>query len=285
MNLIARISMPAIGILALSACTYYQPVTDARGLNVQGDGFNQHLAREYRDLALFEADKMADWQSAVVYANKSLSAAAGEMVLPEEAVGGAWSLREADVPEFQDARSALMAALDAGGPINGRTNYPAIAATAQSKFDCWMEQTAGPEGHQADHIAACRDGFRLALEQMQPQAAQVPPPVLVFFDWDRANVQAEAQPILDRIAQALNEVPTAPIRIVGHTDTSGSAQYNMGLSMRRAESVRDALVARGIDAARIELVARGQSEPLVSTGDNVREPQNRRAQIEASEPR
>ena len=65
----------------------------------------------------------------------------------------------------------------------------------------------------------------------------------------------------------------------GHTDTSGAEAYNMALSLRRANTVKDALVREGVPATAISVVGRGEAGLLVQTGDNVREPQNRRVEI------
>ena len=67
--------------------------------------------------------------------------------------------------------------------------------------------------------------------------------------------------------------------LAGYTDTSGSAQYNMGLSARRNTSVRNYLTARGIPDGRISSEAFGEKDLRVPTADGVREPQNRRVQI------
>lgn len=69
------------------------------------------------------------------------------------------------------------------------------------------------------------------------------------------------------------------IAVTGHTDTSGSAAYNMGLSERRAQTVKAALMAQGFSEREIVVMHKGESMPLVATGDNVREPQNRRVEI------
>jgi len=69
------------------------------------------------------------------------------------------------------------------------------------------------------------------------------------------------------------------IAVTGHTDTSGAPAYNMALSLRRANAVKDALVREGIAAAAIAVTGRGETQLLVQTGDNVREPQNRRVEI------
>jgi OmpA-OmpF porin, OOP family len=65
----------------------------------------------------------------------------------------------------------------------------------------------------------------------------------------------------------------------GYTDTSGTPQYNMGLSIRRAESVRAQLVTDGVPANVISIMGYGDTHLLVPTGPGVREPQNRRVEI------
>ena len=67
----------------------------------------------------------------------------------------------------------------------------------------------------------------------------------------------------------------------GHTDTSGPESYNMALSLRRANAVKDALVRDGVPAQAIVVIGKGESQPLTPTGDGVREPQNRRVEIVA----
>ena len=69
------------------------------------------------------------------------------------------------------------------------------------------------------------------------------------------------------------------VGVTGHADKSGSDAYNMALSLRRANNVKDELVRDGVPAASIVVVGRGESQPLVPTADGVREPQNRRVEI------
>jgi hypothetical protein len=71
----------------------------------------------------------------------------------------------------------------------------------------------------------------------------------------------------------------ARITATGHTDTSGPEAYNMALSLRRANAVKDALVREGVPAQAISVIGRGEQGLLVQTGDGVREPQNRRVEI------
>ena len=112
-----------------------------------------------------------------------------------------------------------------------------------------------------------------------PAAAVAPPSYMVFFDWDRSNLSAQALNTIQQAASTFKTRSSARITATGHTDTSGSEQYNMALSLRRANSVKAALVKEGVPAAAISVIGRGEQGLLVQTGDNVREPQNRRVEI------
>jgi len=123
-----------------------------------------------------------------------------------------------------------------------------------------------------------------ACDQPPPPAAAPPPPpappsFMVFFDWDRSNLSAQAQTTIKQAAAAYKTRGGARITATGHTDTSGPEAYNMALSLRRANSVKDALVKEGVPATAITTVGRGEAGLLVKTADGVREPQNRRVEI------
>ncbi len=119
-------------------------------------------------------------------------------------------------------------------------------------------------------------------------SAPPPPPVtpapqatsfMVFFDWDRSNLSQQALATIGQAAQAFKTKGSARITATGHTDTSGPENYNMALSLRRANAVKDALVRNGVPATAIAVVGRGEQGLLVPTPDGVREPQNRRVEI------
>jgi outer membrane protein OmpA-like peptidoglycan-associated protein len=101
----------------------------------------------------------------------------------------------------------------------------------------------------------------------------------VFFDWDRSDITPQAAAILDNAAAAYQQSGSAQVMLAGHADKSGSAQYNVGLSQRRADAVRSYLAGRGVPEGAVASEAFGESRPLVETADGVREPQNRRVEI------
>ena len=262
----------ALGVLA--ACT-----SDLQRIRTTepsgGTPFTQALTKEYRDLAVFEADEMYDWRDAGYYARRGLQSAAGEVVLPEDPVNR--DLPEDSLSEINDVRTRLLAALDGGA----RDNKPEIAARAQSRFDCWLEQQE--ENFQEDHISACRDELLAALAELQapapaPQAAQ-PAVYLVLFDFDKSNINAAGQAVINQVIADFNANKSTAISVTGHTDRAGSAAYNEKLSERRADAVREALIAGGIPAEAITTAWKGESENAVPTADGVKEQANRRAEI------
>jgi len=267
----------ALGLLAGCAQTDIQQM---RTVQATGSPFTQALTEEYRSIVAFEADEMYDWPDADKFAEKGLRAAAGEVVLPEELSD--WMLPGDAAPALAEGRNRLMVVLERGA----RDLHPELAARAQGRFDCWIEQQE--ENHQPDHIAACRDDFWAALEELEalmtPEVVEMvevvmPDIYIVYFDWDRSDIRPDgAAVIADVIADAAT-LGAPPISVTGHTDLSGSAEYNMGLSLRRADSVRDALIAGGVTPDQITTAGRGEEEPAVPTADGVREQANRRAEI------
>ncbi|HYL50324.1 MAG TPA: OmpA family protein, partial [Stellaceae bacterium] len=100
----------------------------------------------------------------------------------------------------------------------------------------------------------------------------------VYFEFNKADLTPDARKIVGEAAAAAKR-GTARIEVNGYTDLAGTAQYNLGLSKRRAEAVRAALVADGISAKRISIEGFGKTHPAVPTPDGVREPRNRRAVV------
>jgi len=120
-----------------------------------------------------------------------------------------------------------------------------------------------------------------------PPLQPVPPPPVVeaqrsfqvFFDFNKSDITAAAAKVISAAAANVRAGNVTRIVVTGHTDTVGSAQYNQGLSERRAASVKHQLVADGISDGEITTLGVGKTGLLVPTADGVREAQNRRAEI------
>jgi len=114
------------------------------------------------------------------------------------------------------------------------------------------------------------------------QPAPAPAPArsyLVFFDWDKATLTDRARQIVKEAVDKSTRVQYTRIEVNGYTDTSGSHQYNQGLSLRRAQAVQAELVRDGVPPNAIAIQGFGDTHLLVPTGPGVREPQNRRVEI------
>lgn len=107
----------------------------------------------------------------------------------------------------------------------------------------------------------------------------VPQSYMVFFDFDESVLTPEAKRILAIAAQEFQRGGYIRIVVTGHTDTMGTAKYNQGLSNKRASAVRAELGRLGVSADAVKALGAGESGLLVPTADQVREAQNRRAEI------
>jgi outer membrane protein OmpA-like peptidoglycan-associated protein len=102
---------------------------------------------------------------------------------------------------------------------------------------------------------------------------------LLYFLHDSTELIAKSKSYLSEVLSLCNKREFYEISIIGHTDTTGDDKYNLRLSATRAKAVRDALLSHGIRSGQIELRYHGKRDPVVPTGDNVREPRNRRVEV------
>jgi OOP family OmpA-OmpF porin len=262
--------------------------------------FNQTLHAAYLERAQHELAEN-HYVAADHFTGKANAVARDEDVDP--AVLANWDLPPETVGDLAAARDRLVSAKAKVLSIEStaRTGLPRRTGRAQMLFDCWVEEQE--ENVQPRHIASCRNGFEDLMAQIEPYLVEPPPPMmkampmaepapmpepvmpappqsyLVFFDWDRSDLTAEALSIVRTAAGNANRAGYNVIEIIGHADRSGPDQYNMGLSERRAIAVRRELERQGIVPGGTSVYAKGEHDPLVATPDGVREPQNRRAEI------
>jgi outer membrane protein OmpA-like peptidoglycan-associated protein len=286
-----------IGGLVLAGCA-----DDDFDDSAAGSAFSQALFKDYTDLATQAAaipmpqasdddgffsfldifgDDEPDNVAAKLFSAKAALAESGQEPAPEaapDAVSGA-------------LRARLVRAVDAA-----KTQFPDLAAAAQSDFDCWVVYAAAGL---TESSANCKTQFDGALARLEAGNRPVPPPApvisapvapppppaaapadfTVYFDFDSWTLTAEDLTVLTNVINTARAGGQAHITVVGHTDTSGDADYNQKLSVHRGNVVLEALVDMGARRAAIQVSGVGENDLAVATGDGVREAKNRRAVI------
>lgn len=233
------------------------------------------------------------------YAQKAVDSANGNDVEPEDAPD--------DNTDAQNMRVRLLTALD-----QGRDKAPADAARAQADYDCWILDATVDSQVNASH--RCRQSLDASLARLEqdvggmaqapapeqpvesaPEAAPAPAPEAapeaapapgatgdtysVYFDFDSWTLTAEDLTTITNAIDAARKGGQSHIKIVGHTDTSGTSDYNQRLSVRRARVVKEVMVQMGARPESIETSGVGENDLAVQTGDGVREAKNRRSVI------
>lgn len=101
----------------------------------------------------------------------------------------------------------------------------------------------------------------------------------ILFGFDSATLQTEGQENLRKLARILSRDTDTILMIVGHTDSRGNESYNLGLSERRAQSARTYMVSQGLPASRIQIVGRGELEPIADNETEAGRQKNRRIEV------
>jgi OOP family OmpA-OmpF porin len=102
----------------------------------------------------------------------------------------------------------------------------------------------------------------------------------INFDFDKYNIKPEFEPILDEAVSTLKAKPDIKVVIVGHTDSIGTAEYNMNLSKQRAKAVYNYFVSKGIAASRLQTVGKGLTDPIASNATADGRAMNRRVELQ-----
>ncbi|MFT4268298.1 MAG: OmpA family protein, partial [Xenophilus sp.] len=126
-------------------------------------------------------------------------------------------------------------------------------------------------------------GTGIAVSQTASNELKLAVPSDAGFDTGRANIRPQLAGVLNQFADGLRSNPAAEVRIIGHTDSTGSDAVNDPLSVARANSTRDYLVGRGVNAAIFRTEGRGSHEPVADNGSAAGRAQNRRVEIYVGE--
>ncbi len=120
---------------------------------------------------------------------------------------------------------------------------------------------------------------QIEIERQQNEILKLTLSSEVSFDFDSARVKPSFYSPLNKIADIMNRYPQTEIVVVGHTDSVGSPQYNLELSLRRANAVADYLMSQGVARYRLATEGRGQVDPIASNATAEGRSQNRRVEI------
>ncbi len=163
-----------------------------------------------------------------------------------------------------------------GGDKTGRD--AAIGAALGAGVGYYMDR-------QAKQLQQQMAGTGVSVEQ-NPTTGNIDlvMPGNITFSYDDATLNSSFRPTLDKLASTMSEYNQNTITIAGHTDSTGAASYNQGLSRDRAYAVANYLTARGVPANRISVVAYGESRPIADNNTDYGRKQNRRVELTINAP-
>jgi len=176
--------------------------------------------------------------------------------------------------------AATGAAIGAMAHASNRT-HGAVAGAAIGALGgyIWSSHMA----KQKRDMEVATQGTGVEVTQTADNQLKLNVPSDVSFDTGRADIKPAFSPILTKFAQTLSENPATTVRIIGHTDSTGSDAINDPLSVNRAVAVRNYLTARGVASNRIAIDGRGSREPIADNGTDAGRAQNRRVDIFVAE--
>jgi outer membrane protein OmpA-like peptidoglycan-associated protein len=180
----------------------------------------------------------------------------------------------------QGAAVGAVAGAIIGSATGGRAGQSAVigAAVGAVAGNLWSKNMEDKRRAMEQATA----GTGVEVERTPDNQLRVQVPSDISFAVNSASIEPRLRPVLDAFAQGLDGATR--VRIVGHTDNTGSDAINEPLSQRRAESVRNYLQDRGVAGSRIEVAGRGAREPLVANDTAENRARNRRVEIFLREP-
>ena len=157
----------------------------------------------------------------------------------------------------QSSKGALIGAA-AGAAVGGGVGYYLDVQAAELRAEL---ASTGVQ------VIETQDSIRLVM------------PVNITFKTDSADINSSFYPVLNSVAKVLNKYSNSTVMVSGHTDSTGSADYNLNLSKNRAQSVASYLQGQGVKASRFEVLGMGSSNPIASNSTADGRAQNRRTEI------
>ncbi len=286
-------------IIFLSGCSAsYKQLSTMESKNPSS--FQEYLLNEYKQRATFEAEEMHDWNSAKLYSEKALKSLETDEIYPEEI--SYWKLPEENINEIRIAYDNLMTIYKDAKKID-----PYNLARAISSLDCWSEQQE--ENWQTWDINSCKDDFlkamhdifeKISIEEKEQETSNKEERnsnnetnnevtivtknkneelmQIIYFDFDKFNLSEVSKEKI-KLFLGNNSSTIEEYLVVGHTDTKGTKKYNLSLSIKRAEVVKEILINYGIQQSRIKILGKGEESLAVNTPDDTKQPANRRVEI------
>jgi len=168
----------------------------------------------------------------------------------------------------------------AGAVIGGGKGAAIGAAVGAGGGYVWSKHME----KQKAEMEQATQGTGVSVSQTADNQLKLDIPSDVSFDTNRYDIKSNLRPILDRFATTLNQNQVTTVTIVGHTDSTGTDAINDPLSVNRAASTRDYLVAHGVATSRIVINGRGSREPIADNNTVEGRSKNRRVEIFVAEP-
>ena len=287
-----------IGLFFLTGCSASYKKLSKIDI-IEPSNFNEYLLNEYKIQATFEAEEMHDWNSAKLYSEKGLKSLEHNNIYPEEV--SYWEIPKNKIRELQLGYDNLMSVYNEAKIID-----PLNLAKAISAFDCWAEQEE--EGWQTWDIKRCKEKFLNATHNLYEKLSSNKNQTeiqnkktknkdeiideativtknknnellqIIYFDFDEFMLSSVSYKkinlFLNKYKNQINEYI-----VVGHTDTKGSKNYNITLSIKRAKIVKQILVENGVESSKIKILGKGEEKLAIMTPDDTKQAANRRVEI------
>lgn len=294
--------LAAAGVLALGLAACSSDDAEDAGA---GTPFTQALAKDYGDLSAQAAAlpaEPAEEEGFFDSLNPFSSSESSSDLLAKAFTAKADLANEGTEPELEAANGAAQSAMRTRlirDIAAGKDQFPEQAARAQADYDCWV--LYGTVASAAAASQACKTALDSSIVRLENAARPAPPPpsapvsapvpapapapaaqsndFTVYFDFDSWTLKAEQLTVLDQVIATARTGGQSNINIVGHTDTSGTSEYNQALSVKRANVVVEALVKMGARRAALHASGVGETDLAVATEDGVKEAKNRRTVI------